>query len=217
MGGLHLLLRPGRRDFVGAAESGHPGPSARTGTLGAHRLLDTGLLFKETLALKDRVEAHFDMKIESVKPELSVEEMDEVHGPRLWERDSSSCCAMRKVDPLRRTLDGANAWVTGIRRSHSATRAQADPVEWDEQYSLAKVNPLVSWTREEVMEYLESNNIPFNPLLKEGYPSVGCMPCTNWVGEGEAALDERAGRWAGRGKTECGLHLGTVRANQPES
>lgn len=173
-------------------------------------LLDTGFLFKETLELRRRVEEFFGIEVESVTPEKSQKQVDELHGTRLWAREPAQCCGIRKVEPLRRVLDGASAWITGIRRSHSSTRSQAQPVEWDEQYGLAKVNPLVSWTREEVMRHLESRGIPFNPLLKDGYPSVGCMPCTKRVSAEDAARDERAGRWSGSAKTECGLHLGTV-------
>lgn len=180
-------------------------------------MLDTGLLFKETLELKERVQDHFDIEIESVRPKLTFDEIEEKHGSFLWEREPGKCCAMRKVEPLGRALEGAKAWITGIRRSHSAGRAQAEPVEWDHQYGLAKVNPLISWTREEVMEHLESRGVPFNPLLKEGYPSVGCMPCTSQVSARDAAFDERAGRWAGTGKTECGLHRGTVFAEDRET
>ena len=170
--------------------------------------LDTGLLFEETLQLKDRVERHFGMRIESVTPELSVEAMAQAEGPRLWDRDPDRCCALRKTAPLRGALQGAGAWITGIRRSHSPTRAQAMPVEWDEQSGLVKVNPLVAWSREQVMEYLEENRVPFNPLLKDGYPSIGCRPCTSQVAPGG---DERAGRWKGSVKTECGLHGGTTK------
>lgn len=176
-------------------------------------LLDTGLLFQETLKLKERVQDHFKIEIESVRPKLSFNEIEEKHGSFLWDSDPGRCCAMRKVEPLGRALRGADAWITGIRRSQSSNRAQAEPVEWDDQYHLAKINPLVSWTREDVMDYLDSRGIPYNPLLKEGYPSVGCMPCTNQVSAEAAAADERAGRWAGTAKTECGLHMGTIKSD----
>ena len=165
--------------------------------------LDTGLMFDETVQLKDRVERHFGIAIESVRPMQTVEEMSQREGPTLWQLDPDRCCALRKVEPLRRALAGERAWITGIRRSHSKTRAETQPIEWDENHGLVKVNPLAEWTREQVMEHLEENGVPYNPLLRDGYTSIGCSPCTR---RASGSDDERAGRWAGNQKTECGIH-----------
>lgn len=168
-------------------------------------MLDTGQLFEETLRLKDRVETHFGISIESVRPDANrVQNEDPL--ALLWQGAPDQCCAMRKVEPLRQVLSGARAWITGIRRDHSQTRSQARTVEWDGKFGLVKVNPLISWTRDQVMTYLDQRGIPVNPLLHEGYPSIGCQPCTSKVSPERMLLDERAGRWASSGKTECGLH-----------
>ena len=165
--------------------------------------LDTGLHFKETLKLKDEAERMYGIKVERFAPEMSLEEMERGYGPELWRTDPDRCCAIRKVEPLRKALSGLKAWITGIRRDQGLTRKDVPIVSWDEKYGLVKVNPLACWTRKEVWDYIVANKVPYNELLDRGYPSIGCEPCTAQVKEGE---DQRAGRWAGHDKTECGLH-----------
>lgn len=165
--------------------------------------LDTGLLFPETIALWRRLEDRYGITIRAVRPALTVDEQSALHGDRLWERDPDRCCELRKVVPLRRALAGFDAWVTSIRRDQTKDRAQARVVEHDLRFGLLKVNPLAAWTSEDVRAYVRAHDVPVNPLHAQGYPSVGCTPCTSPVGPGE---DARAGRWRGRAKTECGLH-----------
>ncbi|MEW6582545.1 MAG: phosphoadenylyl-sulfate reductase [Actinomycetota bacterium] len=165
--------------------------------------LDTGLLFPETHAVRDALVERYGVTVERIEPHQTVEEQAATHGPTLWERDPDRCCALRKVEPFERALAGMDAWVTGIRRSQAATRAGARKVELDEARGLVKVQPLVDWSAEDVRTYLTVNDVPYNALHDRGYPSIGCMPCTRPVAPGE---DPRAGRWAGSGKTECGLH-----------
>ncbi len=167
-------------------------------------LLDTGLLFPETYALKRRVEARYGITIRAVRPRLDLADQAASHGPRLWERNPDHCCYLRKVAPLRDALGGLDAWITGIRRDQAATRAGARAIEWDEQFGLLKVNPLVGWTRADVDAYVAAHDVPTNPLLHQGYRSLGCEPCTSRPASADAG--ERAGRWAGLGKTECGIH-----------
>jgi phosphoadenosine phosphosulfate reductase len=166
--------------------------------------VDTGFHFDETLALRRRIEQRYGFEIHALLPELTPDQQADAFGVRLWYYDPDFCCAMRKVEPLERFLDGRDAWVTAIRRDQTATRASARAVEWDSRFGLAKVNPLVAWTREMVWDYVLTNGVPYNPLHDRGYPSVGCTHCTRAVGPGEP---ERAGRWSGREKTECGLHV----------
>ena len=165
--------------------------------------LDTGLLFPETYALWQRLEQRYGLTIRPVRPSLSVAQQAAVFGERLWETDPDRCCALRKVEPLRAALAGAQAWVTSIRRDQTADRATAGVFEWDERFALVKVNPLAHWTSAQIQEYLRAHDVPTSPLHERGYPSIGCMPCTTPVAAGEAA---RAGRWRGKEKTECGLH-----------
>ena len=177
--------------------------------IGRHRLpidlftLDTGVLFPETYELWRRLEQRYGLTIRSVTPQLSIDEQAAQYGPRLWERQPDRCCEMRKVIPLQRALSGFDAWVTAIRRDQTAARANAPVVEWDSKFELAKVNPLVRWTKKDVWAHLLKHDVPYNPLHDEGYPSIGCLPCTSPVQPGE---DPRAGRWRGMAKTECGLH-----------
>jgi phosphoadenosine phosphosulfate reductase len=166
-------------------------------------LLDTGLLFEETLELATRLEERLGVNIERHKPTLSLEQQADAFGDELWETDSAKCCEIRKVKPLANRLNRASAWITGLRRSGSLMRADVESVEWDAAHGLVKINPLAWWPRARVFEHLHSHNLPYNPLLDDGYASVGCRPCTSRVRAGE---DERAGRWRGRGKTECGIH-----------
>lgn len=165
--------------------------------------LDTGLHFEETLKLKELVEKRYGITVERYAPEMSLEDMEKVCGPELWRTDPDKCCTIRKVEPLRKVLSGLKAWITGIRRDQSPTRAETPIVSWDLKYGLVKVNPLACWTRKQVWDYILANEVPYNALLDKGFPSIGCEPCTRQVEEGE---DQRAGRWAGHDKTECGLH-----------
>lgn len=166
--------------------------------------LDTGLLFPETLQVRDELERRLGLRFVRVAPDLTVSDQARVHGEALWSRDPDRCCELRKVDPLARFLAGRPAWITGLRRGHSPTRAAVRVVEWDEAHGLIKVNPLAAWTDADVWARIRERDLPYNPLHDAGYPSIGCRPCTAAVSPGEPA---RSGRWAGRGKTECGIHL----------
>jgi phosphoadenosine phosphosulfate reductase len=170
--------------------------------------LDTGLLFPETLELKDRLEDFFDAEIESLVPDLTVEQQAEAQGPELWKSDPDLCCASRKVIPLQGKLSELDCWITGLRREQSESRAAVEYVElytFDEQSGreIVKVNPVAAWSRKAVWDYLRQHGIPYNPLHDQGYRSIGCWPCTSKVAEGE---NERAGRWTGFKKVECGIH-----------
>jgi phosphoadenosine phosphosulfate reductase len=166
--------------------------------------LDTGLLFPETYETRDRLIERYDLTVERVDPPQTVAEQALSEGPELWRRDPDRCCALRKVAPLGRALVGMDAWITGIRRVQSPGRLTARKVDMDESRGVVKIQPLVDWTDEDVVGYLYAHDVPYNPLHDQGYPSIGCTPCTRAVREGE---DARAGRWAHKGKTECGLHL----------
>ncbi|WP_079432398.1 MULTISPECIES: phosphoadenylyl-sulfate reductase [Streptomyces] len=165
--------------------------------------LDTGYHFEETIGTRDAVEAVMDVNLLTLMPCQSVAEQDAQYGPRLHDRDPDLCCALRKVGPLDAGLAGYDAWATGLRRDDSPTRANTPVVGWDEKRGKVKVSPIARWTQEDVEAYVAEHGVLTNPLLMDGYTSVGCAPCTRRVAEGE---DVRAGRWAGRGKTECGLH-----------
>ncbi|WP_372635372.1 phosphoadenylyl-sulfate reductase [Fodinibius sp.] len=167
--------------------------------------LDTHLLFNETYELKDRVEKRFDLEITRVTSGLSVEEQAEKYGEKLWETNPNRCCHLRKVLPLRNYLSDKKAWITGLRRSQSEDRKNTQFVEWDPENKVVKINPLANWTGKEVWNYIRGKGLPYNPLHDEGYPSIGCIPCTQTVDND--AEDERAGRWKGLEKTECGIHL----------
>ena len=177
--------------------------------IGRHRLpirmivLDTGLLFPETYELWRQLETKYGVAIHAVHPELTLDRQAAQYGARLWESDPDECCALRKVAPLQQALRGKDAWITSIRRDQTHTRASNRVVERDATFGLVKVNPLVAWRAEDVTAYLKEHDVPSNPLHAEGYPSIGCMPCTSPVAPGE---DPRSGRWRGRVKTECGLH-----------
>lgn len=165
--------------------------------------LDTGYHFDETQWTRDDVARRLDVRVVDLKPELTVAEQDAKYGARLYERNPSLCCAMRKVEPLRRALAGYRVWLTGIRREDAPTRTAAPQISFDESHGLIKVNPLVTWTADELTGYAADHDVPVNPLLAEGYPSIGCAPCTLPVARGD---DPRSGRWAGLSKTECGIH-----------
>jgi phosphoadenosine phosphosulfate reductase len=165
--------------------------------------LDTGYHFAETIGTRDAVEAVYGVNIVNVRPELSVAEQDELHGKDLFARQPNECCRMRKVEPLSKALRGYSAWVTGIRRVEAPTRANAPLISFDEAFGLVKINPLAAWSDEDVQNYMTTHGILVNPLVDEGYPSIGCAPCT---AKPEPGADPRSGRWQGLAKTECGLH-----------
>ena len=165
--------------------------------------LDTGYLFPETLALIQEVEAYFNITIERIKPDADVINQDQGTSP-LWQQDPNQCCYAHKVLPLKKALSPYDAWITGLRRDQSPTRAQTDIVSWDEQRDMAKICPLATWTETMVWSYIKGYHLPYNALHDKGYPSIGCMPCTQPV---DTHSDLRAGRWQGTDKTECGIHL----------
>ena len=165
--------------------------------------LDTGYHFTETIGTRDAVAATYDVNIINVRPEYSVDEQDSRLGKDLFGRDPDICCRLRKVQPLGRMLRGYCGWVTGLRRTDSPGRAQTPVIAFDERFGIVKVNPLAAWTDDDLDSYIEEFGILVNPLVHEGYPSIGCAPCTS---RPSSALDLRGGRWQGRGKSECGLH-----------
>ena len=165
--------------------------------------LDTGYHFAETIGTRAAVEAVYDVVVVNARPEHTVAEQDRLLGRDLFSRDPHECCRLRKVEPLRRALSGYSAWVTGIRRVESPTRANAPVISFDEAFKLVKINPLAAWTDAEMRDYIEANGVLVNPLVDEGYPSIGCAPCTTKPIDG---ADPRSGRWQGQTKTECGLH-----------
>ena len=166
--------------------------------------LDTGYHFSETIGTRDAYAVMLPLQIRTIYPRESVESQDVRFGPRLHDRNPDLCCRMRKVAPLNAALEGYAAWVTGVRRADAATRADAQLIEWDAKRSMLKINPVVGWTHEEADRYAAENGVFLNPLRQLGFASIGCAPCTRAVGEGE---DQRAGRWAGQDKVECGLHI----------
>lgn len=165
--------------------------------------LDTGYHFVETIGTRDAIESVYDVRVLNVTPEHTMAEQDELLGKDLFARNPHECCRLRKVVPLGKTLRGYSAWVTGLRRVDAPTRANAPLVSFDETFKLVKVNPLAVWTDQDVQEYIADNDVLVNPLVREGYPSIGCAPCTAKPAEG---ADPRSGRWQGLAKTECGLH-----------
>ena len=165
--------------------------------------LDTGYHFAETIGTRDAVESVYDIHVVNVTPAHTVEQQDELLGKNLFERNPNECCRMRKVEPLSKALRGYSAWVTGIRRVEAPTRANAPLISWDKAFGLVKINPIATWTDEDMQAYIDANGILVNPLVEEGYPSIGCAPCTTKPVEG---ADPRSGRWVGQAKTECGLH-----------
>lgn len=165
--------------------------------------LDTGYHFAETIGTRDAVEATMPVNLISITPVQSVAEQDAEYGKDLYARDPDLCCALRKVKPLAESLAGYDAWATGLRRAETHNRVIAPVVGWDEKKGKVKVSPLARWTDEDVERYIAENGVLVNPLQYDGYPSIGCWPCTRRVAPGE---DPRSGRWAGTNKTECGIH-----------
>ncbi|HEX5085249.1 MAG TPA: phosphoadenylyl-sulfate reductase [Blastocatellia bacterium] len=166
--------------------------------------LETGFQFAETDRLKERLRARYELNIVERRAELSVEEQNRVHGERLYERDPDLCCRIRKVETLAEALKGYDAWIAALRRDQSPTRANIGVVEWNERRGLVKINPLATWTRQDVWDYIVAYELPYNPLYDDGYASIGCAPCTRRVAAG---AHERSGRWDGEKKLECGIHL----------
>lgn len=166
--------------------------------------LDTGYQFRETLELRERIKERYGIEVEYVRPAQSVAEYEAEHGGPIYGIRPDQCCHDRKIVPLRRAVEGYDAWISAIRRDQTAHRAVAGVVQWDAKFNLVKVNPLLTWTKREVWAFITRHDVPYNVLHDQGYPSIGCWPCTRPVGEGE---DERAGRWAGSAKKECGLHV----------
>ena len=165
--------------------------------------LDTGYQFQETLDLRDEVERRYGIAVEMKRPDLSVEEYEAQHGGPVYKSNPDQCCADRKLSVLKRAVVGKRAWISAIRRDQSPDRAKAPIVGWDKKFSLVKINPLANQTKSDIWKYITDNDVPYNPLHDQGYPSIGCWPCTRAVLFGG---DERAGRWDGFAKTECGLH-----------
>ncbi len=165
--------------------------------------LDTGYQFPETLELRDRVAQRYGIEVELKSPALSVEQYEAANGGPVYKTRPDKCCFDRKIKLLYEAVEGMQAWASAIRRDQSPDRAQAPIVGWDKKFKLVKVSPLANWTKKDVWKLITDHDIPYNPLHDQGYTSIGCQPCTRAVMFGE---DERAGRWSGFGKTECGLH-----------
>jgi len=165
--------------------------------------LDTGYHFAETIGTRDAVEATLPVNLINITPVQTVAEQDATYGKDLFNRDPDLCCALRKVKPLEDALSSYDAWATGLRRDETRNRVIAPVIGWDDKKRKVKVSPLARWTADDVDRYIDENNVLVNPLQYDGYPSIGCWPCTRRVAPGE---DPRSGRWAGTGKTECGIH-----------
>ncbi len=166
--------------------------------------LETGYQFPETLELRERIKDRYGIEVEFVRPETTVAEYEAIHGGPLYVTSPDRCCHDRKVVPLRRAVAGYAAWISAIRRDQTIHRAAADLVQLDAKFGLIKVNPLLPWTKRDVWDFIVKNDVPYSPLHDEGYPSIGCWPCTRPVGDGE---NDRAGRWSDSQKKECGLHI----------
>lgn len=165
--------------------------------------LDTGYQFAETLELRERVKRRYGIEVELKRPETTVEEYEALHGGPVYKTDPNRCCFDRKLRVLHEAARGMYAWASAIRRDQSEDRGRAAIVGWDAKFQLVKISPLANWTKKQVWKLITDHDIPYNPLHDKGYPSVGCWPCTRAVQLGE---DERAGRWSGFEKKECGLH-----------
>ena len=179
--------------------------------------IDTHFLFGETLALRDQMIARYPgLTFINAGTMLTPERQAREYGPDLWQRDPDACCTLRKVKPLRRALSGVDAWFAAIRRDQSPARSNTEHVQWDWQYQLVKVSPLAFWSRQQVWDYIRENDVPYNPLHDEGFPSIGCTHCTTRVPGARPGEYSRAGRWPGTQKTECGIHEDT-HAAEPNS
>jgi phosphoadenosine phosphosulfate reductase len=165
--------------------------------------LDTGYHFPETIGTRDAVSAVYPINLVNVTPPTTVAEQDAELGPRLYSRNPDLCCYLRKVVPLEQALGPYDAWITGVRREETDARSDTKVVQWDPRREMVKVNPIVEWLQADVDDYIAKNGVLVNPLVYDGYPSIGCRTCTSKV---EAGADPRSGRWAGTAKTECGIH-----------
>ncbi|MDX8288297.1 phosphoadenylyl-sulfate reductase [Metabacillus indicus] len=166
--------------------------------------LDTDVHFKETYETIERVKEKYPkLRITMKKPALTLAEQAEQHGDKLWETNPNQCCAIRKLQPLNETLSQSEAWISGLRREQSETRKHVQFINKDDKFQSVKVCPLIHWTWKDVWRYVHKNDLPYNPLHDQGYPSIGCFHCTQ---PAFSADDLRSGRWSGQGKTECGLH-----------
>jgi phosphoadenosine phosphosulfate reductase len=165
--------------------------------------LDTAFLFPETYDLRRRLEDRYHIQIRAYETDITPEQQELRFGAELWTTDPDLCCRVRKLEPLKDALRGRRAWITAIRRDQTRERSRARVVEWDYQWQLVKINPLVRWTTQDVRDYIARNNVPFNPLHDQGYPSIGCTHCTQAIGKDQ---HERDGRWPGHEKRECGMH-----------
>lgn len=166
--------------------------------------LDTNLLFNESYELCDELEKKFGLTIERITPEYTLDEQAERFGDNLWDKNPNRCCFIRKVRPLRKYLQDKSAWITGIRRNQSESRKETKIVEYDRECAVIKINPVAAWTSDQLWSYINDNDLPYNPLHDESFPSIGCIPCTHPVENGD---HERAGRWKDIDKNECGIHL----------
>jgi phosphoadenosine phosphosulfate reductase len=180
--------------------------------------LDTGLLFPETYELKRRLEDFYGFRVESLEPDLTVEQQNEAYGPNLWNRDPDLCCTLRKVLPLRNKLSELDCWITGLRRQQSETRSNTGMIELYEfnkasGKDIVKLNPMANWSRDQIWNYIRENKIPYNPLYDQGYRSIGCTHCTRKIA---SDAHERAGRWTDFKKVECGIHTFLARRNEQQ-
>lgn len=167
--------------------------------------LDTDLHFKETYDLIDKIKQKYPtLKIELVKPNLTLENQAKWYGEELWKVNPNLCCQLRKIAPLQNALNGVSAWISGLRREQSVLRKDTNYLNKDEKFKSVKICPLIHWTWEEIWAYIQLNHLPYNPLHDQNYPSIGCAPCTSQATSG----DSRSGRWVGLDKSECGLHSG---------
>ena len=166
--------------------------------------IDTGLLFPEVHHLRLELEKTLGIQFERIVPALDLVEQAERFGERLWEHDADTCCWLRKVLPLQKYLQDKRAWITAIRADQTRQRAKARLIEWDERHQVVKINPLLRWNEDQVWDYIHRHRLPYNPLHDQGYPSLGCIPCTTPIEKGE---NSRAGRWRGKEKVECGIHF----------
>lgn len=167
--------------------------------------IDTGLLFPETYRLIDELEDRLDLNVRRIRPRLSLEQQAAEYGQQLWQRNPNTCCHLRKVQPLNAALTGFDAWIAGLRRDQSSGRSQVQMIDQDRRHpGMVKLAPLATWTEDMIWSYIHAYDLPYNELHDRGYPSIGCWPCTRPVENGE---DQRAGRWSGHAKTECGINF----------
>jgi phosphoadenosine phosphosulfate reductase len=168
--------------------------------------LETGYQFPETLDLRERIKQRYGIEVEFIRPELSVSEYEKLHGGPVYLQNPDQCCKERKIRPLKAaiTRHAPRAWISAIRKDQTEHRAVAGVVQWDPKFQLVKINPLLNWTKSQVWKFVLDHQVPYNDLHDRGYPSIGCWPCTRAVLPGE---DDRAGRWSGQAKKECGLHV----------